>query len=338
MHRPMLRLSHVAKSFGASQALEDASLSVEPGEFLALLGPSGSGKTTALRVIAGFERPDAGSVELDGEVVAGERWVAPEARRIGMVFQDYALFPHLDVARNIGFGIRSAGRAARVAELLDLIGLPGAGDRYPHELSGGEQQRVALARALAPEPRLVLLDEPWSSVDPLRRASLREDVVRILRAAGATAVVVTHDREEAFTIGDRIAVMRAGRVVQVGKPEELYFTPADRWCAEFVGASNVLDGRAAEGRVETALGTFAAGEGAGDVGVLVRPELVALAADGAGDAEVVERTFLGHDILYRIRLADGTTVCSQRPSNEDVPVGARVRVRVHDGRVALLSG
>jgi iron(III) transport system ATP-binding protein len=334
----VLRLSDISKSFGATQALASASLEVERGEIVALCGPTGCGKTTALRILAGFERPDRGRVEIDGTLVAGEgAWVAPDRRRVGMVFQDYALFPHLDVAANVGFGVPRGERSGRVEELLELVGLADLGHRFPDELSGGQQQRVALARALAPRPAVVLLDEPWGAIDPLLRGTLRDDVVRILRAAGVTALLVTHDREDAFSVADRIALMRDGRIVQTGAPEQLYFEPADCWCAEFAGAANLIEGRCDGSNVDTPLGCLRASRppAATDVRVLVRPELVGLEPDGAGHAEIVERTFLGHDVLYRVRLADGTDLWSQRPSNEQVPLGARVRVRVHDGPIVV---
>jgi iron(III) transport system ATP-binding protein len=334
----VLRLSEITKDFGATRALDRASLEVARGEVVALCGPTGCGKTTALRVLAGFERPDSGRVEIDGRLVAGDgAWVAPDRRRVGMVFQDYALFPHLNVADNVGFGLSRRGRPARVAELLELVGLAGYERRYPDELSGGQQQRVALARALAPRPAVVLLDEPWGAVDPLLRPTLRDEVVRILRDTGVTALLVTHDREDAFSAADRIALMRDGAIVQSGAPEELYFHPADRWCAEFAGAANVIPGHAEGGRVVTPVGEFdaAGADAADDVQVLLRPELIAL-DPSAGDAEIVERTFLCHDVLYRVRLADGTDLWSQRPSNEQVPLGARVRVSVHDGPVIVL--
>jgi ABC-type Fe3+/spermidine/putrescine transport system ATPase subunit len=333
----MLALDRISKAFGPVTAVDAASLQVERGEFVALLGPSGCGKTTALRIVAGFEQPDAGTVTIDGRTVAGPgTFVAPERRHVGMVFQDYALFPHLDVLANVGFGLPRAGRDARAREVLDFVGLGDLGDRYPSELSGGQQQRVALARALAPEPALVLLDEPWNAIDPLLRAEMRTELATLLRAAGVTVVLVTHDREEAFTLADRIAVMRDGRIVQVASPEELYFAPADRWTAEFVGAANILPGTRTGAVVSTPVGAFpapstAAAEGAVDV--LVRPELVGLVVDASAEGEVVERTFLGHDVFYRVRLPDGTTVRSQRPSNEAVPLGARVRLTVHDGPV-----
>ncbi|HWV84610.1 MAG TPA: ABC transporter ATP-binding protein [Capillimicrobium sp.] len=332
----MLALDGISKAFGPVTAVDAASLHVGRGEFVALLGPSGCGKTTALRVVAGFERPDAGTVAIDGRTVAGPgTFVAPERRHVGMVFQDYALFPHLDVLANVGFGLTRAGREARAREVLDFVGLGDLGDRYPSELSGGQQQRVALARALAPEPALVLLDEPWNAIDPLLRAEMRTELATLLSAAGVTVVLVTHDREEAFTLADRIAVMREGRIVQVATPEELYFAPADRWTAEFVGAANILPGTRSGTVVSTPVGAFPAPATAaeGAVDVLVRPELVGLEVDANAEGEVVERTFLGHDVFYRVRLPDGTTVRSQRPSNEAVPLGARVRVTVHDGRV-----
>jgi iron(III) transport system ATP-binding protein len=253
-----------------------------------------------------------------------------------MVFQDYALFPHLNVSDNVGFGLpRRERRGGRVAEVLQLVGLGDLGHRYPDELSGGQQQRVALARALAPRPAVVLLDEPWGAVDPLLRPALRDEVVGILRATGVTALLVTHDREDAFSAADRIALMRDGEIVQTGVPEELYFAPSDRWCAEFAGAANVIPGHGDGGKVSTPVGEFEADAAGDEVQVLLRPELVGLET-GGGDAEIVERTFLGHDVLYRVRLADGTDLWSQRPSNEHVPLGAKVRVRVHDGPVIVL--
>jgi iron(III) transport system ATP-binding protein len=326
----MIRLTGVSKRFGEVRAVEEASLCVDRGEVVALLGPSGCGKTTLLRLIAGFERPDAGTVEVAGEHVAGGgAWVAPEHRRVGMVFQDYALFPHLTVAENVGFGLPRRERAGRVPMLLALVGLCGLDDRYPHQLSGGQQQRVALARALAPAPELILLDEPWSNVDPHLRETMRGELTGVLRPLGVSVVLVTHDREEAFSLADRIALIRDGTVVQEGTPEDLYLTPADRWTAEFVGGGNFVAGEIEGEAVETALGRFPATgtNGVRSVVALVRPELVGMVVDPAGTAEVLERQFRGHDVFYRLRLADGTTVVSHRPSTEVVPLGARVIVR-----------
>jgi iron(III) transport system ATP-binding protein len=335
----MIRLEGVTKRFGETVAVHEASLCVDRGETVAVLGPSGCGKTTLLRLIAGFERPDAGTVEVAGRLVAGAgAWVPPERRRIGMVFQDYALFPHLTVVENVGFGLPRRLRSERVSELLELVGLEGLGARYPHELSGGEQQRVALARALAPSPELVLLDEPWSSLDGSLREALRTEVTEIVRPLGVTLVLVTHDREEAFSLADRIALVRAGTVVQEGTPEDLYFEPASRWAAEFVGAGNVLTGPVVDGRVQTPLGRFPldGAPAAREARILVRPELLELAPDPAGEAEVVAREFRGHDVFYRVRLGDVELV-SQRPSTEVVPLGARVAIRLHDGRVPVLE-
>jgi iron(III) transport system ATP-binding protein len=255
-----------------------------------------------------------------------------------MVFQDYALFPHLTVAENVGFGVPRRARSHRVPELLATVGLDGLGRRYPHELSGGQQQRVALARALAPEPELVLLDEPWSNVDPSLRETLRAEVSEIIRPLGVTVVLVTHDREEAFSLADRIALMRDGTVIQEGTAEELYFAPASRWAAEFVGAGNVLAGEVVDGFVETTIGTFPANGSSREAGanVLVRPELLELEPDPAGPAEVVAREFRGHDVFYRV-LLDGVELVSQRPSTEVVPLGSRVSIRLHERHVPVVD-
>jgi iron(III) transport system ATP-binding protein len=335
----MIRADRVTKRFDGTLAVDGASLCVDRGELVALLGPSGCGKTTFLRLIAGFERPDGGTISVaDREVAGPQTWVAPEARTVGMVFQDYALFPHLTVAANVGFGLPRRDRAARVQELVSIVGLAGLERRYPHELSGGQQQRVALARALAPSPELVLLDEPWSNVDPFLRETLRAEVAEIIRPLGVTVLLVTHDREEAFSLADRVALMRDGTIVQEGTAEELYFAPASRWAAEFVGSANVLAGRVVGARVETPIGTFPANGAASraDAQVLVRPELLELVPTADGPAQVVAREFRGHDVFYRV-LLDGIELVSQRPSTEAVDLGSRVTIRVHDGRVPVLD-
>jgi iron(III) transport system ATP-binding protein len=335
----MICLHGVSKRFGAVQAVEEAQLCVERGEFVALLGPSGCGKTTLLRLIAGFEEPDAGEIRLhDATVAARGRWTPPERRRVGMVFQDYALFPHLTVAENVGFGLRRKERAARVPIVLALVDLCGLGNRYPHELSGGQQQRVALARALAPGPELVLLDEPWSNIDPHLRASMRDEIARILRAVDVTVLLVTHDREEAFSLADRIALMRDGTIVQAATPEQLYLSPATRWAAEFVGAGNFVSGQVENGLVKTRLGSFSANgsHAASAAEVLIRPEQLELAQDPNGDAYVVGREFRGHDVFYRL-LLDGVELVSHRPSTELVDVGDRVSIRLHDRSASIFS-
>jgi iron(III) transport system ATP-binding protein len=328
------------KRFGDVRAVDGLSLDLHQGEIGALLGPSGCGKTTLLRLLAGFERPDAGEIRVAGTLVAGGRtFLAPERRRIGMVFQDYALFPHLDVAANVGYALGRRPDRARVEEALALVGLEGLGARRPHELSGGQQQRVALARALAPTPELILLDEPFSNLDAALRDRVRADVRDILRAAGVTALLVTHDQEEALSLADTVAVMRSGRIEQTGSPEEIYGTPASRWVAEFLGEVDVLPGEAAGGTATCALGRVPVPEGVeGPVEVLVRPESLTVGMhrdEGEHDAVVVERTFYGHDQLVVLELRDGLRVRSRSMGFPAWHPGDRLRVRL-SGPVTVL--
>jgi iron(III) transport system ATP-binding protein len=327
-----VRIRGLSKSFGAVRAVQELNLDIERGELLAVLGPSGCGKTTLLRMIAGFEQPDAGCVAVSDEVVAGPgRMVPPEKRRVGMVFQDYALFPHLSVEGNVAFGLSTRPREEReglTRRTLELVGLQHKAKSGVHELSGGERQRVALARALAPEPELILLDEPFSNLDATLRAGLRREVELILRDAEATALLVTHDQEEALSLADRLAVMRDGRIVQVGPPVEVYGAPATRWAAQFVGEVNVLSGVARGGGVETELGVFdLRAPASGAVHVAVRPEQLELTARGASNAEVIAREFRGHDVLYRLRHEGGKMLLVQLPSLELHEVGDAVFVR-----------
>jgi iron(III) transport system ATP-binding protein len=317
-------LHGVHKSYGASTpVLTGIDLDIASGELTAILGPSGSGKTTLLRVIAGFERVDAGTVAIDGSIVDdGRRFTPPERRRIGYVPQEGALFPHLTVAGNIGFGLpRRARTPGRIAELLDLIGLAPLGRRYPHELSGGQQQRVALARALAINPKLVLLDEPFSSLDAALRASVRADVVRVLRTAGATALLVTHDQDEALSMADRVAVLRNGVIAQVGTPQDLYEHPADLDIARFLGEANVVEGVASRGAAKTVLGTIAVRpitDGRipdGPVTVMVRPEHIKITVgmtDQGVCGRVEELHYFGHDTIMTVRPADGSGIVRVR--------------------------
>jgi len=327
----------LTKRFGDVIAVDGVHLDVRRGEFLAVLGPSGCGKTTLLRLVAGFERPDGGGIEIDGRIVDGpRRHVAPEERRIGMVFQESALFPHLDVARNIGFGLPHRNREARVAELVALVGLAGLQRRMPHELSGGQQQRVALARALAPDPALVLLDEPFSSLDATLRSQLRADVREILRTAGATTLFVTHDQGEALEISDRVAVMRAGRIEQVSTPDEVYLRPVNRFVAGFVGEANLLPGEVRHGEVQTVVGRFRAGSGALADGaraeVLLRPEQLhmlpvdRLSVDPRPESvlTVVRRVFHGSEVHHVLRSPTGFELEAATPSSATVEVGTRV--------------
>jgi iron(III) transport system ATP-binding protein len=297
---------------------------------LALLGPSGCGKTTLLRAIAGLEPLLGGSVVLDDRLVAGPgAFVAPEQRRIGMVFQDAALFPHLSVADNVGFGLRALtrhDRRDRVDEMLDLVGVASLADRKPGTLSGGQRQRVALARSLAPAPAVLLLDEPFSALDASLRARLRHEVVSIIRSVGVTAVFVTHDQEEAFVIGDQVAVMRHGSICQIGTPEELYAAPADEWVADFVGDANMVDGVASGRTAETVVGTVPLEvEHRGAVRVLVRPEALHVVA--GDDAEVVDVEFYGHDMLVRLIIRSGEHLAVRCRPAMGPAIGSNVGIR-----------
>jgi iron(III) transport system ATP-binding protein len=325
-----IRARSLDKLFGDAVALDDFCLDVWEGSLLTLVGPSGCGKTTALRVIAGFEFPEQGTVDIHGRRVTGpEANVPPERRRVGMVFQDYALFPHLTVAENTGYGLRTnrGSDRRRVGDLLELVGLAGYEDRLPSELSGGQQQRVALARAMAPRPEVILLDEPFSNLDASLRDRVRNDLRQILVEAGATAVFVTHDQEEALSISDLVAVMRRGRIVQAAPPDEIYRDPADAWIAGFVGEADFIPGHAAAGRVDTPFGSFAT-ELTGPVEVMVRPEDVGVIPDEDGDAVVTNRVFFGHDQLATIVLPGGTVLRSRLGPSPVVEVGRRVWVKV----------
>jgi iron(III) transport system ATP-binding protein len=309
-----LAISGLAKSFGATPVLHDVSFTVAPGSLTAILGASGSGKTTLLRLIAGFEAPDAGEISLAGvRLASGPKIQPPERRAIGYVAQEGALFPHLNVADNITFGLSRAERRTRhrVPELLRLLDLPASyADRAPQELSGGQQQRVALARALAPNPKLVLLDEPFSALDAGLRAETRQAVAAALQAAGATAILVTHDQEEALSLGAQVGVLQAGVLAQMSPPERLYRQPASAGLAHFLGEAVFLPGLAAAGRVDCALGllTLAERDVRGAVQVMVRPEQIRLfdeARDGRVAARVRNVRFFGHDALVRLAVHDG---------------------------------
>jgi iron(III) transport system ATP-binding protein len=338
---PALVCAGLHKRFGDTVAVAGVDLEVPSGSLTALLGPSGCGKTTVLRMVAGLLDPDAGRIEIDGQVVVGDGpALPPERRRIGMVFQDYALFPHLSVARNVAYGLSGRSRAERkqrVAEVLELVGLGAVGHRLPTALSGGQQQRVALARALAPEPELILLDEPFSNLDAALRATVREDVRAILRQAQATAVFVTHDQEEALSLADRVAVMEAGEVHQVADPQTLYTDPATRFVAEFVGEADVVPGRRA-GRylVDTPVGRLATARPVDDpeVAVVIRPEALRLRAAEDGTGTVVAISYFGHDQLVQVELPGGQHLRARRGPHLDLERGQRVRVSI-DGPVVV---
>ena len=334
----MVCLSGVSRSYGLVRAVKDLDLEVRRGEILALLGPSGCGKTTTLRLIAGFETPDFGTVEVGGRTVAGPQAnVPPEKRRVGMVFQDYSLFPHLSVEQNVAYGLPSGKkRNGRVEEVLALTHLEGLGDRMPHELSGGQQQRVALARALAPEPTVVLLDEPFSNLDASLRVRVRSEMREILREAGATAVFVTHDQEEALSLADEVAVMMRGTVIQSAPPETLYHRPATREVASFVGEANFLPGTAQNDQASCALGDIPiVGNGEGEVDVMLRPEALVLRALPNGQATVEDREFYGHDQLLKLRLDSGLTLRARLVGGPGFGLGERVAIGVWGSAVAF---
>ena len=305
MIKPMTNSKAIAchqltKHFGNVPAVRAASFSLESGAFMALLGPSGCGKTTILRMIAGLETPESGTITICGRVVSGStRTVPAHERRVGMVFQDYALFPHMTVEKNVAYGLaRGSEKSIRVNEVLDLVGLTGLHQRYPHEISGGQQQRVALARALAPQPDILLLDEPFSNLDIALRTQVREDIRRILHEAGVTAILVTHDQDEAMSLASQIALMFDGVIVQCGPPRDLYERPISRRAAQFLGEANVLPGQAQDAHVLTALGTFPlVRQAAGKVDVLVRPEQISL-APAAPDISRAQRVVIERTVYY----------------------------------------
>lgn len=340
-----VELRALSRAFGTTTALDGLCLSVRPGELLALLGPSGCGKTTALRMLAGFEHPDSGQVLVDGKDVTS---IPAHRRDAGMVFQSYSLFPHLSAADNVAFGLKmrkvgAAERRTRAAELLELVGLPDHGRRFPHQLSGGQQQRVALARALALRPRVLLLDEPLSALDAKVRTNLREEIRRLQRELGITTLFVTHDQEEALSMADRVAVMNAGRLEQCAAPAELYDHPATAFVAEFVGTNSRIPGRlCGDGMVEV-LGHRLPADGAvpsgPDVDVLVRPEGVRVAAASTGDARVVEAAFFGAATRVTVRLPGGTDVKADLPSADAalLPPGATVAVSLPNRPVLVAA-
>ena len=344
-----LELAGVDKHYGRVHAVRSLDLVVRPGEVLTVVGPSGCGKSTLLRLVAGLEHPDRGRVLVGGEVVAeGASWRPPEQRRVGMVFQDHALFPHLDVRRNVAFGLDGlprAERAGRVAEVLEVVGLGHLAARHPHELSGGEQQRVALARALAPRPAVVLLDEPFSSLDENLRARLRADTLAALRSTGSAAVVVTHDQTEALVLGDRLAVMREGVVEQVGPPPEVYEAPATRFVARFMGDADFLPVEVRSGVAHSEIGPVPArelprdGDGAAGLEVVLRPHEVALRPEPSATASVTRVEYHGPYVVHEVLLASGRRVRSWQHHGVRHAVGTPVEVSVvPDARPVLLAG
>ena len=335
-----IQVDEVSVALGGSPVLRQASISAEPGRTLALLGPSGCGKTTLLRVLSGLQRLDSGRVVLGGTLVSGPGvHVAADKRGIGMVFQDWSLFPHLNVAANVAFGLPRSERprsrvlprpaSRRVRDLLDMVGIAELADRLPGSLSGGQQQRVALARALAPQPSVLLLDEPFSSLDTTLRVEVRAEVAALLRELEVTCVFVTHDQDEAFVLGDEVAVMRDGAVIQQASPAVLYEQPADRWLAGFVGEADTVAGRAEGDIAYTAMGPMKLQSPRhGEVDVLLRPEELALTEGSSGTVDHIE--FFGHDTLYYVREVGGGVLRCRATGAPRFGVGSSVDIS-HSG-------
>ena len=327
----LIRTRSVSKSYDEEQVLSDFNLDVWKGSITGILGSSGSGKTTALRLIAGFDRPDAGIIEMKNEViVSDEVWLPPERRNIGMVFQDYALFPHLTVEKNIAFGLgKNDLEKGRLKEVIDMCNLSGLINKFPQELSGGQQQRVALARALAPNPEVILLDEPFTSLDAQMARVLRDEVVELLKNTETTAIIVTHDQEEALSVCDVVSVLEKGKIIQSSTPQEIYLNPVSKTVANSVGDPNILKGFSIDGRVETSLGTFvSAYEGALDVSI--RPECIELNLDSDGSYVVKECTFYGHDQVISFQNSKGEVFRARSLPNTIYEAGDKVNIEISE--------
>jgi iron(III) transport system ATP-binding protein len=344
MSDPLLSVQQLTKRFGpdAAPVVHEVSFDVEDGEIFAILGPSGCGKTTTLRCVAGFERATEGKVVMQGRTLSGPGvHVSPEEREVGIVFQDYALFPHLSVLENVAFGVRGVSQAQqteRAREALAMVGLSNFEDRQPQHLSGGQQQRVALARTLAPEPDLILLDEPFSNLDALLRQETRQEVRRLLKDKGMSAVLVTHDQEEALSFSDRLAVMRAGQIDQVGVPEDVYYRPRTLFVAQFLGRTNLLLSQATGPEADTPLGHVQLDrEAEGTVLVSLRPEHLTLAPPETSNGPIgtiVGRAFKGHDITYRVN-CDGTEYLVHTDNRISFDPGDTVAIRSLEPAVVL---
>lgn len=347
MSETVLRCAGLSKSYGGVSAVQELSLEVSRGELLVILGPSGCGKTTTLRLMAGFEWPDAGTIELSGHTVAdSQTFIPPEKRKIGMVFQEYALFPHLNLEKNIAYGLPSVRKSVisrnpnrmmdqlrlsvRVSEVLGLVGMTHLLKRMPHELSGGEQQRAALARALAPRPLVLLMDEPFSNLDAKLREQVRDDVKRILSLTEVTTVLVTHNQEEALAMADRVAVMNRGRLEQVDTPHAVYRHPATTFVANFVGTAGFLSATYSNGRLHTAAGPVkrdSPPRHSRDLEVMARPEDLTFEPSEEGEGRLISSAYHGSYTLYTIIMDNGEIVYCMKPTLESYPEGTSVQVR-----------
>ena len=327
----LIRTRSISKFYDEERVLSDFNLDVWKGSITGILGSSGSGKTTALRLIAGFDRPDAGIIEMKNEViVSDEVWLPPERRSIGMVFQDYALFPHLTVKKNIAFGLgKNDIEQGRLKEVIEMCNLSSLINKFPQELSGGQQQRVALARALAPNPEVILLDEPFTSLDAQMARVLRDEVVELLKDTETTAIIVTHDQEEALSVCDVVSVLEKGKIIQSSTPQEIYLNPVSKTVANSVGDPNILKGFSIDGRVETSLGTFvSAYEGALDVSI--RPECIELNLDSDGSYVVKECTFYGHDQVISFQNSKGEVFRARSLPNTIYEAGDKVNIEISE--------
>jgi len=336
MKKIAVSCKNLSKSFGDSPALHDLTLDVHQGEILVVLGPSGCGKTTTLRLIAGFEHPTSGSIHLQDRLVADANWhMPPEKRGVGMVFQEHALFPHLKVLENVAFGLKNSPSEKNNAEfVLRLVGLSHLAERYPHELSGGERQRVALARAMAPQPILLLFDEPFSNLDADRRNRIREEVRAILKTTGSTALFVTHDQEEAMFMGDRLAILNKGRLEQVGTPEEVFQNPATRFVAEFMGNTDFLPGETTLDGIDTEIGLLrqkTALPAGTPVEIAFRADDVSFRPQRGAKSMVLARYFKGAYTIYRLRLPTGRLLHAMMPHTSVIRPGTPVDVFVEPG-------
>jgi iron(III) transport system ATP-binding protein len=326
----------VTKQFNGTLAISKLDLSVRQGDILAVVGPSGCGKTTLLRLIAGFENPDTGEIFIQDQLVAERRWtMPPEQRGVGMVFQEYALFPHLTVGQNVSFGLNGQpDKMSIVQKELERVGLQGYENRYPHQLSGGERQRVALARALAPEPVVILLDEPFRNLDAELREVMREEVRGILKSTSTTALFVTHDQEEALFIGDQLAVLHQGHLEQTGHPEEIFQRPASRFVADFMGQTNFLPANTTSEGLSSAAGFIyqrIPGRVGENIELVLRPDDVTFEAQEAGSAVIVARIYKGDRYIYRLRLPSGHILHSAKCHTCKIPVGSRAEVFINPG-------
>lgn len=341
----ILDLKNVSKIYDDREAVKNLSFTIQKGETFVILGPSGCGKTTTLRLIAGFENPDNGKIIIDKKIVASNRlFIPPEKRNVGMVFQEYALFPNLNVRENIGFGlnrINKTQKEKRIEKMLKFVGLKELAERFPYQLSGGQQQRVALARALAPNPVVILLDEPFSNLDADMRIQMRKETQNILKKTQTTVIMVTHDQEEAFAMADRVAVMNKGLIEQIDSPKNIYHFPTTRFVADFVGQADFINGVVDKMKIVTEIGIFSNNTALAQdttVDLMIRPDDIDFESDDKSDVVIEDFEFKGSEVLYSLRLRSGKIIHSSKPSNLLLKHGTQVRVKVTHPHIVLFIG